>query len=162
MSMYYVWGSGGERYGPANEDLLTEWASQGRISLSSMVEVVETGDRMLVSSVPGFIPSAVVSHAWQPPATPAPASYPRAYGTVNNHLVKSILSIFFGVHILGIIATIFAVQVDGHVRRGDYVSAETASRRANLLANISIGIFVAMVVCGILFVIVGVATGQMH
>ena len=75
---------------------------------------------------------------------------------VPNHLVKSILVTLFcngcGIgFILGIIAIIFAAQVDGKVARGDVTGARSASNTANLCSNIAIWLTVGSVVLGLMF-----------
>ncbi len=145
MAEYFVIGPSGEKFGPANFGLLNEWATQNRVTPSTVVEEVATGARMPVTSVPGIM--------IQPPAPQAYANYQRPYEQVPNHLVKAILSTLCGCHLLGIAAIVFAAQVDGHARRGDMAAARESARKANLFANISLG-FIALYVIYYIFIIV--------
>ncbi len=77
-----------------------------------------------------------------------PNYYPA--GTVPNHLGKAIISLFLFT-ILGIIALVYATQVDSKLAAGDLVGAEQASRTANTCANA--GIIVGIVVVAITLII---------
>lgn len=52
---YYVVMPDGQKYGPATEDVLTQWASEGRLSRESMLEQEGTGQRLPAGSVPGIV-----------------------------------------------------------------------------------------------------------
>ena len=55
------------------------------------------------------------------------SDYPRA---VPNYLVPAILTTIFCCLPFGIVAIVYAAQVDGRVMAGDYAGAEELSRRA--------------------------------
>lgn len=60
---------------------------------------------------------------------------------IPNHLVKAIIStVCCGCLPLGIVAIVFAAQVNGKLDAGDYGGAQKASAQANLWGNISIGL----------------------
>ena len=62
---YFVILSNGQRFGPADATLLSQWAKEGRLDGSTTVEEEGTGRQMTASMIPGIIlPSA---------PTPAPA-----------------------------------------------------------------------------------------
>jgi hypothetical protein len=73
-----------------------------------------------------------MSQQWNPP--PAGGS-----ATVPNYLIPAILSIFC-CWPLGIVAIIFAAQVNGKVTAGDLAGAADASKKAKLFSFIAIGI----------------------
>ena len=58
----------------------------------------------------------------------------------DNHLLKAILSTFLCVHIIGVVAIVYAVQVDSNYNQGLYDEAENKARKANSWANASIAI----------------------
>src|SRR5262245_57655279 len=94
-----------------------------------------------------------MSQEWTPPpASGAPASVP-------NYLVPAIISIFCCIGgPLGIVATIFAAQVNGKVQAGDLAGAAAASKKAKLFMMIAFGLGTAGILCYILFwVIFGAA-----
>ncbi len=156
MSEYFVLTAAGERYGPASADILTQWASEGRIPNGTMVEEAGTGSRMPVINVPGFISTRVMMqpphsendqlHAgqWQNPMANPMAGQYGGHQYVNNNLVKAILSTLFCAMPIGIVAIVYAAQVDGHARRGDIASAQNSANKANIWANWSIGVAVAL------------------
>jgi len=96
-----------------------------------------------------------------PPQTPAPPPHPNpgqyqqpGYRPgqqpqpprIDNHMVKAILSTLFCCLPLGIVSIVYAAQVDGKVRLGDYRGAQVTADNANMWANWSIGIGVGIAV----------------
>ena len=91
-----------------------------------------------------------MSQQWTPPpASGAPASVP-------NYLIPAIISLFCCLP-LGVVAVIFAAQVNGKVAAGDTAGALDASKKAKMFSFISIGLGLAGIICYILiWVILGV------
>ncbi|MBI1333245.1 MAG: CD225/dispanin family protein [Armatimonadetes bacterium] len=87
-------------------------------------------------------------------------AYNRPYIPVENHLVKAILSTFFCCLPLGIVAIVYASQVDGHARRGDHQMALDTARKADIWANWSIGLVVVYIFGYLL--LVGLAASSGH
>ena len=52
---YYVLGSGGQKYGPADAATLTQWASENRLTPTAELENSFSGERVLASQVPGIV-----------------------------------------------------------------------------------------------------------
>ncbi len=72
--MYYVIGEGGAKYGPADAATLKQWASENRLTPTTMLEDAATGVQMQASQVPDIFPPAAPS---QPAAAPsAPQANP--------------------------------------------------------------------------------------
>ncbi len=97
-----------------------------------------------------------MSQEWTPPpASGTPAT------SVPNHLVLAILSIFCCIGMpLGIVATIFAAQVNGKVAAGDIQGALDSSKKAKMFSFIAIGLGLAGIICYVLFVVImGVGMG---
>ena len=93
-----------------------------------------------------------MSQDWTPP--------PAAGAAVPNYLIPAIISIFCCTP-LGIVATIFAAQVNGKVASGDIAGAADASKKAKLFAYIAIGLGVALWGCYALMVVLGVGLSAM-
>ena len=63
---------------------------------------------------------------------------------------------------LGIVAVIFAAQVNGKVASGDIAGANDASKKAKLFSYISIGIGLVVGVIYLLLTILGIGLGAMQ
>lgn len=79
-------------------------------------------------------------------------------GTVPNHMVKAIVSIFFCT-ILGIIAIVFASQVNTKLAAGDLTGAQQSANTANTCATIGLvlGIVISVLYC--ILIVTGVLAG---
>lgn len=93
-----------------------------------------------------------MSQQWNPPPPTGGAAIP-------NYLVPAIISIFC-CWPLGIVAIIFAAQVNGKVASGDLAGAADASKKAKLFSFIAIGIGVAAGVIYALLMILGIGLGS--
>lgn len=76
--MYFVVLPDGQKFGPADLNLLNQWAMEGRVLASTMLEDARTGQRMPASSVAGI----QVAVAQPPNPFPAPGTMnpPEQYG----------------------------------------------------------------------------------
>ena len=94
-----------------------------------------------------------MSQEWTPPpSSGAPASVP-------NYLVPAIISIFCCLP-LGVVAVIFAAQVNGKVAAGDTAGALDSSKKAKMFSFIAIGLGLLGIVCYVIFVVImGVGMG---
>ncbi len=94
-----------------------------------------------------------MSNPYGPPSPPphygaGPYSPQGMYGQplppVKNWLIESILALICCGGVLAIPAIVFAAQVDGHLRQGNYQAAVEASNSAKLWLTIAVGITVAL------------------
>ena len=95
-----------------------------------------------------------MSQQWTPPPATGGTT------TVPNYLVPAILSIFC-CWPLGIVAIIFAAQVNGKVAAGDLAGAADASKKAKLFSFIAIGIGVFVGLIYLLLTILGIGLGAL-
>jgi hypothetical protein len=75
---------------------------------------------------------------------PIPSAEPAYRREVPNHLVLAILATFFCCLPFGIVAIVYAAQVNGKLDAGDVAGAEEASRQASLWTWIAVGLGVAV------------------
>jgi hypothetical protein len=78
-----------------------------------------------------------------------------APGSVPNYLVQSILVTILCCWPLGIPAIVFAAQVNGKLRQGDYAGALAASQKAKMFCWISFGLGLVAIALGIIANIAG-------
>lgn len=91
-----------------------------------------------LNAAPPSPPPAAAAPAYSAPAYSAPA--PAAQPPVPNNLVWAILATLCCCLPTGIVAIIFAAQVDGKAASGDYDGARKASDNAKLWSWISLGL----------------------
>jgi len=85
---------------------------------------------------------------------------PNTLRSVPNYLVQAILTTIFCCLPFGIVAIIFAAQVNGKLAAGDYAGAVETSNKAKMWCWISFGVQLAIIVAYVAFLIVmGVVVG---
>ena len=88
---------------------------------------------------------------------------PNTPAYVPNYLVQAILTTVFCCLPFGIVAIVFAAQVNGKLAAGDYAGAVQTSKQAKMWCWISFGVQLALIVAYVAFVIVmGVVVGAGH
>ena len=94
-----------------------------------------------------------------PPAPPQRQPAGARPGDVPNYLVQAILVTIFCCLPFGIVAIVFAAQVNGKLERGDHEGALRASKTAKLWSWVSFGVGLGLVGLWVLLVIIGAMFG---
>lgn len=90
-----------------------------------------------------------------PPTPPQSQSYPEAVQPPPNYLVWAVLTTIFCFFPLGIVAIIFATQVNSKFGHGDLSGAQASSRKAKLWVILTV--VIGVVANAIIFGIIGLA-----
>ena|ERR1041384_8259420 len=85
-----------------------------------------------------------MSQEWTPPPSSG------THDKVSNYLIPAIISAICCLP-LGVVAIIFAAQVNGKVATGDMDGALNASRKAKMFSYIAIGLGLALWICYFIF-----------
>ncbi|MCE2766109.1 MAG: hypothetical protein LW628_04220 [Fimbriimonadaceae bacterium] len=84
---YLVVAEDGNKYGPADYDMLVAWVAEGRIVGQTLIEDVKTGRQTIASSIPGLIAQPPVQPSIQ---TASPVSLWTMTGAKNSRTPGSI------------------------------------------------------------------------
>jgi hypothetical protein len=116
---------------------LQEWIDNKLIVPTTPVWVEAEGRLIEAQEIPG-LSFSIKSVASSPDASVDDSyRYPRR---IPDYLILSIVSMMFCCLPVGVVAVVYAAQVNSHLRRGDLYEAEIASRTARTWALWSIGI----------------------
>ena len=102
------------------------------------------------------------------PAAPPPPSAPPPYGagggmapqSVPNYLVQAILVTIFCCLPAGIVAIVFAAQVNGKLQAGDYQGAVAASKTAKTWTWVSFGLGAGVALIYLVVLVAAMATSN--
>src|SRR5205823_10528224 len=142
--MYKIIGSDQKEYGPISVDQLRQWIAEGRINAQTLVMPVGGAQWQAISTLPEFAASFPGGATSPPPLGAVPA------GKVPNYLVQSILVTLCCCLPLGIVAIVYAAQVNGKLQNGDYPGAVLASNNAKKWCWISFGLgIVVNIIAGV-------------
>ncbi|MDB6122594.1 MAG: hypothetical protein JWQ71_1587 [Pedosphaera sp.] len=146
--MYRIIGANQVEYGPITADQLRQWIAEGRADANTRTKVEGTEDWQPLSSFPEFAslfaqtpPPPTMAY---PPGSNAYALAPNALPPVSNYLVQAILCTLCCCVPGGIVAIVYAAQVNGKLQAGDYQGALKASKTARLWCWVSFGIGLAL------------------
>ncbi len=111
-TQYFVLGSGGQKYGPADAPTLTQWAAESRLTPTTELEDSVTGTRVMASQVSGIIfPMAATgaSSPQAPVASPygAQSNYPRPEYASNSEVGKKEVTWAFVMSAVGLFCCCF-------------------------------------------------------
>jgi len=132
--MYKIIGADGKEYGPITAEQLRQWMKEGRIN--PQTKVLPEGATEWKSL--GEMPELAAAFPSSPP--PGLGVTPPAGAKVPNYLVQSILVTLCCCLPLGIVAIVYAAQVNSKFSAGDIVGAQESSSKAKMWCWISFGL----------------------
>ena len=184
---YYT--NAGQQAGPVDESQLKGLVSSGQVGpqdlvwkdgMANWLPAASVSELGAIAATPASTPQPQYDQVGQAPYTApqgpsyaAPQGQPFNYGgyaqqqsyppdSVPNYLVQSILVTIFCCMPLGIVAIVFAAQVNGKLAMGDYAGAVDASKKAKLFSWIGFGSFFAGIVVYLIFVAIIFAGAASH
>ena len=140
--MFKIIGADQQQYGPVSSDQVRQWIAEGRANAQTLVLAEGTTEWKALGSLPEF--AEAVSHHAPPPVAAGPPPAGMASATVPiqphvpNYLVQSILATLCCCLPFGVVAIIYAAQVNSKLSAGDTAGAMAASRNARLWCWISL------------------------
>ena len=105
---------------------------------------------------------ALQSSAAQPLTPPTPGVVLAPGAMVPNYLVFAILTTVFCCLPAGIVAIVYAAQVNAKLQAGDYNGAQQASKNAKLWSFVSLGVGLGGILIYVLVILLGLASGLHH
>lgn len=159
--MTWFYSKNGRQLGPVTEsELLVKFAS-GELSKTDLVwkegmhawmpfEKVEFAGVLPKPSVSGQMEGSVMLP--QPPGR----SFAQMPQYVPNYLWQSIVVTMFCCMPFGIVAIVYASEVDSHNARGDHAGAQAASNSAKIWIGVSVGAFLLCFAIGIILVLTSI------
>jgi hypothetical protein len=141
--MYKIRGGDGKEYGPVSTETLKQWVAEGRANAQTQVQPEGELTWMALGQVPAFADQAAA------PGTKIP-----------NYLVQAILVTLCCCLPGGIVAIVYAAQVNSKQAAGDITGAQESSDKAKLWCWISfgVGIVVNLIAVAIQFFAAAAAT----
>jgi hypothetical protein len=142
--MYKIIGVDKQEYGPVTEEQVRQWLAEGRANAQTLVQREGETDWKPLGTLPEFAASFPAQTS--PPPPPPDAFGPSIPGTpaglrpqIPNYLVQAILVTLCCCLPFGIVAIVYAAQVNSKLDTGDVAGATAASNNAKLWCWIGFG-----------------------
>lgn len=173
MADNWYYAQNNQQLGPVPLATLQAMARSGQLNGEDLVWREGMANWTPANQVPGVFGGGAPAQAggWQGPAMGGPAYAPAgqagpplgyrgqpqryAEGSVPNYLVQSILATIFCCWPIGIVAIIYAAQVNSKLASGDYDGAVDASSKAKTWMSWSVGLGAGVAVLYMILVVIG-------
>lgn len=129
--MYKILGADQKEYGPVTVEQLRQWISEGRANAETLIQGPGSTEWKPLRTFPelaGLLPAA------------APPAMAGATPNVPTYLWQSIVVTICCCLPLGVVAIIFAAQVNSKLATGDLAAATDASNKARLFCWLAFGL----------------------
>jgi hypothetical protein len=145
--MYRIIGGDQKQYGPVTTEQIRQWVTEGRANASTLVQAEGTTDWKPLGMFPEF---ADLTPVRPPVAVPPPS------GSVPTYLVPAIITTLCCCLPVGVVAIVYAAQVNSKLTAGDLAGATEASNKAKLWTWIAFGAgILANVISGLVYYFMG-------
>jgi hypothetical protein len=152
--MFKIIGGDGRPYGPVSADQIRQWIAEGRANAQTLAQAEGGVEWKPLGQYPEFASAAAPPVMPPTPATPpAPTFQPRQH--VPSYLVPAIFSTICCCLPFGIVAIVFAAQVNTKLQAGDMRGALEASEKAKIW-------FWVAVACGLISTLVCLPLLRFH
>jgi hypothetical protein len=150
--MYHV-GRNGQQSGPFTVEQLRAMVARGELAPTDLVWKDGMAGWEPASTIPGlFVTEAVVTDTpavLQPPPIAHTTVLPPAGTKIDSHLGSAIVTTLCCCTPFGVVAIVFAAQVNTKLAAGDFTGAQQASRQAKMWSWVAFGLGLAFwVICG--------------
>jgi len=146
--MFKIIGGDGRQYGPVSADQIRQWIAEGRANAQTLAQAEGGVEWKPLGQYPEFAPAAPppFTPPTPPGAPPAPTFQPRQH--VHSYLVPAILSTICCCLPFGIVAIVFAAQVNAKLQAGDMQGALEASQKAKTWVWLAVAFgLISTIVC---------------
>lgn len=144
--MFKILGADGKEYGPVSVDQLKQWITEGRANHETKAQREGENTWQPLNQFAEFAasfgiaaPPGPVAYQGQTASTSASA-FPGGKPTIPNYLVQSILVTLCCCLPGGIVAIVYAAQVNTKLGVGDFAGAQEASDKAKMWCWVSFGV----------------------
>ena len=156
MNQWHYVDAAGSQQGPVDDDQFNELVQSGAIVGTTLVWKTGMPEWVAYSTIQAGAATLPQAGSSNPYATPSqPSQVSPGMAKPDNYLVQAILATVFCCLPFGIVAIVFASQVDSKYAGGDYAGANEASENAKKWTNISVilglvgvGLYLLLVVMG--------------
>ena len=140
--MYKIIGADGKEYGPIPLDQFRQWIAENRVNGQTQVKAEGGTEWKDLSTFPELAALLAVrpAGAGLPPLSGGARPMSAAPGSIPNYLVQSILVTLCCCLPFGVVAIVYAAQVDSKLRMGDVAGAQAASNSAKMWGWIAFGL----------------------
>jgi hypothetical protein len=141
--MFKIIGGDGKEYGPVTAEQLRQWIAEGRVNHQTLAQAEGDTQWKPLGQYPEF-GAASAAGGTPPPPMPLPPVAGQPQPHVANYLVPAILSTICCCLPFGIVAIVFAAQVNAKLQAGDIQGARRSSANARTWCWLAL-------LCGLIF-----------
>ncbi|MBI3416377.1 MAG: CD225/dispanin family protein [Verrucomicrobia bacterium] len=138
--MFKIIGGDMREYGPVTAESLRQWIAEGRANAQTKVLAEGTTEWTPLGTLPEFASAFSKPSAPPPILTQPPPLVPVAAVNISNYLVPAIFCTLCCCLPTGIVALVYAAQVNTKLAAGDIAGAMATARSAQTWCWVSVGL----------------------